>query len=320
MFERLQKKWKVGGLQLALIIATFAIGGSVTGYTGKKIMNVLALQQDWLWTVVYILLITLIWPLAVIVISIPLGQFSFFIEYIRKIGRRIGIVRSRESGVGNPKTPSSLTTHDSRLTNIAIFASGAGSNAQKIIDHLNPNPSPSRLLSGEKGDSKTPNIRVVLIVSNNPEAGVLKIAEKENIPALIIEKERFTRGDAYIKELKEKNIDLIVLAGFLWKIPGSLLKAFPNRIINIHPALLPKYGGKGMYGMAVHEAVIAAKEKESGITIHYADELYDHGKIIFQAKCPVWENDTAESLAQRIHALEHEHYARIIEETLKSEV
>jgi formyltetrahydrofolate-dependent phosphoribosylglycinamide formyltransferase len=297
MFERLQKKWKVGGLQLALIIATFAIGGSLTGYAGKKIMNALAIQQDWLWTVVYILLITIIWPLAVVVISIPLGQFPFFIKYIRKIGGRIGLVGSQESGVSSPKPQSSLTTR------IAIFASGAGSNAQEIINHFRDHHS----------------IKIAIIVCNNPEAGVLKIAAKENIPALIIEKERFFRGDAYIKELTEKNIDLIVLAGFLWKIPDSLLKAFPGKIINIHPALLPKYGGKGMYGQAVHEAVIAAKEKESGISIHYVDELYDHGKIIFQAKCPVLENDTAESLAQRIHALEHEHYARIIEEILRSE-
>jgi formyltetrahydrofolate-dependent phosphoribosylglycinamide formyltransferase len=312
MFERLQKKWKVGGLQLALIIATFAIGGSATGYAGKKIMNVLALQQDWLWTVVYILLITIIWPLAVIVISIPLGQFSFFLKYIRKIGGRIGLVRSSESGVqsrefrvGSPENHTSLLTPDSRLpTNLAIFASGAGSNAQKIIDHFRNHSS----------------VKVIIIVSNNSEAGVLKIAEKEYIPVLILEKEIFFRGDAYIKELKEKKIDFIVLAGFLWKIPESLIKEFPRKIINIHPALLPKYGGKGMYGAAVHEAVIANKEKESGITIHYVDELYDHGKIIFQARCPVLENDTAESLAQRIHALEHEHYAKVIEERLRSEV
>ena len=298
MFERLQKKWKVGGLQLALIIATFAIGGSVTGYAGKKIMNVLAVQQDWLWTVIYILLITVIWPLAVIVISIPFGQFSFFLKYIRKIGGRIGIV-------GSPETKHSLLTQDSRLTTqIAVFASGAGSNAQKIIEHFRNNPV----------------VKIVLMACNNPEAGVLQIAKKENIPALIIEKDQFFRGDAYIKELKEKKIDLIVLAGFLWKIPDSLIKAFPDKIINIHPALLPKYGGKGMYGNAVHEAVIAAKEKESGISIHYVDELYDHGKIIFRATCPVLENDTAGSLAQRIHALEHEYYPKVIEEMLMSEV
>lgn len=190
------------------------------------------------------------------------------------------------------------------MKKIAVFASGAGSNAAKIIEHFKNHVS----------------AKVSVIVCNNPEAGVLKIAAKEKIPALIIERERFIRGDAYIKELKEKKIDLIVLAGFLWKIPGSLIKAFRDKIINIHPALLPKYGGKGMYGSAVHEAVIAAKEKESGISIHYVDELYDHGKIIFQAKCHVLENDTPDSLAQRIHGLEHEHYSKMIEEMLMSDV
>ncbi len=190
------------------------------------------------------------------------------------------------------------------MKKICIFASGAGSNTQKIIDQFRRHPA----------------IKITLIVCNNPQAGVLKIAEKENIPALIIEKEKFLRGDAYIKELKEKKIDLIVLAGFLWKVPDSLIKAFPGKIVNIHPALLPKYGGKGMYGQAVHEAVIAAKEKESGITIHYVDELYDHGKIIFQAKCPVRENDTAGSLAMRIHALEHEHYPQVIEKILTADI
>jgi formyltetrahydrofolate-dependent phosphoribosylglycinamide formyltransferase len=303
MFERLQKKWKVGGLQLALIISTFAIGGSLTGYAGKKIMNSLAVQQDWLWTVIYILLITIIWPLAVLIISIPFGQFSFFIKYIRKIGRRVGIVRSQEPGGGNPEIQTPLTTHASRLTtNLAIFASGAGSNAQKIIDHFRNDPV----------------IKIVLIVCNNPGAGVLQIAKKENIPALIIEKDRFFRGDAYIKEIKEKRIDWIVLAGFLWKLPGILIKEYPGKIINIHPALLPQYAGKGMYGNAVHEAVIAAKEKESGISIHYVDELYDHGKIIFQARCPVLENDDANSLAQRIHELEHGHYPLVIENLLKN--
>jgi phosphoribosylglycinamide formyltransferase-1 len=192
--------------------------------------------------------------------------------------------------------------------NIAIFASGQGSNAQKIIDHF----SLSQTLPELKG-LKKPKVVVSLIVCNNPDAGVLKIAEKENIPFLIIEKEKFFRGNGYVDELREKKIDLIVLAGFLWKIPSLLLRAFPEKIINIHPALLPKYGGKGMYGHRVHEAVLANKEKESGISIHYIDEFYDHGKIIFQTKCPVMENDTADSLAQRIHVLEHENYPAIIE-------
>lgn len=183
---------------------------------------------------------------------------------------------------------------------IAIFASGAGSNAAKIIDRFRDHPS----------------INVSLIVSNKKDAAVLKIAEENKIPALILEKERFFHGDAYIKELKEQKIDLIVLAGFLWKIPSALIQAFPQHIINIHPALLPKHGGKGMYGHFVHQAVLDHQEKQSGITIHYVDEVYDHGKILFQADCPVYENDNAISLALRVAALEHEHYPVIIEKLL----
>ena len=296
MFEKLQKKWKVSGFQLALIIITFALGGSVTGYAGKKIMNSLAVQQDWLWTIIYILLITILWPLAVLIVSIPFGQFPFFLKYIRKIGARIGIVQSTVNS-----TQSTVNSRQSPLANIAIFASGAGSNAQKIIDHFRSHPF----------------ARIALIVCNNPSAGVLAIAKKENIPSLLIQKERFFRGDSYLPELKEKNIGLIVLAGFLWKLPGPLVKEYAGRIINIHPALLPKHGGKGMYGQHVHQSVLSAGEKESGISIHYVDEIYDNGKIIFQSTCPVYENDTVESLANRIHALEHEHYSRVIESVIK---
>ena len=187
-----------------------------------------------------------------------------------------------------------------QIKHIAIFASGAGSNAQKIIDHF------------KKIKNK---IRVVLIVCNNPVAGVLKIAEKENIPALIIERKKFY-DDGYLPELKIYHIDLIVLAGFMWKVPAEVIQSYQNKIINIHPALLPKFGGKNMYGSFVHEAVIKAGEKESGITIHYVDEIYDHGKIIFQAKCRVEEDDTPQSLAEKIHALEHKHYSSIIEKII----
>jgi len=311
MFEGLQKKWKVGGLRLFLIIFTFAIGGSVTGLIAKKIMNSLTIGQDWLWAVIYILLITIIWPLTVLIVSIPFGQFRFFKKYIKKIGTRMGIgssqefrVRSSESEL--PVHDSRLTTHNSQLTTpdsrlptqLAVFASGTGSNTQMIIDYFRNSPS----------------VKVALIVSNNPAAGVLKIAAKENIPALTIEKEKFFRDSGYLDELKEKNIDLIVLAGFLWKLPSALIHAFPKRIINIHPALLPKHGGKGMYGNNVHAAVIASGEKESGITIHYVDEHYDNGDIILQVTCPVLANDTPGSLAERIHALEHGHYPKVIEE------
>ena len=192
-------------------------------------------------------------------------------------------------------SPESAKTLSVRL---AIFASGSGTNTQNLIDYFR----------------NSDTINISLIVSNKADAGVLTIAEKEGIPTLIIEKERFFRGDGYSSELRSYQIDLIVLAGFLWIIPLVLIRAFPDKIINIHPALLPKYGGKGMYGAAVHEAVISAKEKESGISIHFVDEIYDHGRIIFQARCPVAENDSPESLAGKIHALEYAHYPRVIGE------
>lgn len=186
------------------------------------------------------------------------------------------------------------------MKKIAIFASGTGSNAAKIIDHFKNHKS----------------ISVSLIVSNKPEAGVLKIAEQYPIQTLVLEKEKFFRGNAFTDELKTAGIDFIVLAGFLWKIPATLIKAFPNSIINIHPALLPKYGGKGMYGRYVHQAVIDNKETESGITIHIVDEHYDNGDIIFQAKCSVQENDTAISVAAKVQQLEHEHYPNVIEQVV----
>ena len=199
------------------------------------------------------------------------------------------------------------------MKHIAIFASGAGSNAQRIIDHFAAPASPPVPLLTERGEMKSSKIVVSLIVCNNPRAGVLKIAAKENIPVLMVEKEKFFHGDTYIKELQENQIDFIVLAGFLWRIPDTLIKAHPDRIINIHPALLPRHGGKGMYGNKVHEAVIAKGEKESGITIHYVDGQYDNGDIIFQAKCPVLQGDTPDSLAERVHVLEYEHYPKVIE-------
>ena len=186
---------------------------------------------------------------------------------------------------------------------IAIFASGAGSNAQKIIDFFKNHNS----------------IKIALIVCNKPGAGVLKIAEKEQIPAILVEKTAFFSENSCKTELKAHNIDFIVLAGFLWKIPAALLHAYPHQIINIHPALLPAYGGKGMYGDRVHQAVLNNSEAESGITIHYVDDEYDHGATIFQARCPVFQNDTAASLAERIHKLEHQHYARVIARLLENE-
>ncbi len=187
---------------------------------------------------------------------------------------------------------------EKKIPAIAIFASGAGSNAEKIIEYL---------------FLKETVAVVKLIVCNKPDAGVLNIAKKYAIETLLIEKELFFNSDIYISVLKNSHIDFIVLAGFLWKIPVSLIKAYPDKIINIHPALLPKYGGKGMYGNKVHEAVINAGEQESGITIHYVDEFYDHGKIILQTTCTIDAGDTAASLADKIHILEHQNYPLAIE-------
>lgn len=192
--------------------------------------------------------------------------------------------------------------------NIAIFASGAGSNAQKIIQYFTSASLHRR--------ERTPNSRVALIVCNNSKAGILDIARQENTPTLILDKDKFLHGNGYADELKAAGINFIVLAGFLWKLPVSLIKEYPGHIVNIHPALLPQYGGSGMYGRFVHQAVLDNKEKESGITIHYVDELYDHGAIIFQATCPVLENDTADTLAQRVQQLEHAHYPATVESVI----
>lgn len=189
------------------------------------------------------------------------------------------------------------------MIQIAVFASGAGSNAQRIIEHFNT--------------EQHAKARVSLVVCNKPGAGVLSVAEKAGVATLMIERERFFRGDGYVPELAAYNISFVVLAGFLWKVPQTLIEAFPRRIVNIHPALLPKWGGKGMYGAFVHQAVIEAAEKESGITIHYVDEHYDHGDVIFRATCPVTEGDTPEMLAQKVHLLEHRHYPAVIEEIVK---
>lgn len=185
--------------------------------------------------------------------------------------------------------------------NIAIFASGAGSNAKKIIKHFKNNN----------------DINIALIVSNKAQAGVLNIARDHNIETLLINKEQPLNSAGFVSALQNRKIDFIVLAGFLLKVPPVLIQAFPKKIINIHPALLPAYGGKGMYGMHVHEAVISNKEKQSGISIHYVDEIYDHGEIIFQASCSIDPGDTAEILAQKIHQLEHGHYPAVIESLLK---
>jgi len=179
---------------------------------------------------------------------------------------------------------------------LIIFASGAGTNTQAIIDYFKRNSI----------------AKVALIVCNKPDAGVIDIAQNEEIPYLIIDKKTF-HETLIIDQMETCKPSLIVLAGFLWKIPDTIIKAFPNKIINIHPALLPQHGGKGMYGHHVHNAVLNAKQNESGITIHYVNEVYDSGDIILQARCKVYEHDTTNSLAERIHHLEHFYFPRAIE-------
>jgi phosphoribosylglycinamide formyltransferase 1 len=202
----------------------------------------------------------------------------------------------------NEESSLSRPSESQKIQGISIFASGAGSNASRIIDYFR----------------NSTLARVCLVICNKPGAGVIGIAGKEGIPVLIIEKERFFKGDGYLPEIRQAGTNLIVLAGFLWKIPQALIDAYPRRIINIHPALLPKYGGRGMYGQYVHESVLNAGEMESGITIHYIDEHYDNGDILFQTACPVLDTDSPESLANRIHQLEHLHYPLVIDDLLKS--
>ena len=181
--------------------------------------------------------------------------------------------------------------------NIAIFASGSGSNAESIINYF----------------SKKTDIDVSLIVSNKSDAYVLTRAKNHNLDTLILDKAHFNSDKRMLDNLSKYNIDFIILAGFLWLVPAYLVKAFPHRIINIHPALLPDYGGKGMYGKRVHQAVFDNNERTSGMTIHYVDEHYDEGHIIFQEKVELQASDTPDIIAQKVLELEHRHYARIIE-------
>jgi phosphoribosylglycinamide formyltransferase-1 len=181
---------------------------------------------------------------------------------------------------------------------LGIFASGAGTNAEAIMAYFKVHPT----------------IGVALLLSNNPHAGALGRASKFGIPSMIFDRTQFRENGEVLLRLKQAGVTHVVLAGFLWLIPQDILKAFPQRIINIHPALLPKFGGKGMYGSKVHESVIAAGEKETGITIHEVNEHFDEGKVLFQATCQVLPGDNHEAIAQKVHALEHAHFPKVIED------
>ena len=193
------------------------------------------------------------------------------------------------------------------MKHVAIFASGSGTNAQNLIEYFNYGKNRSNKIS--------PDTKVEVVICNKPGAYVLTRAEKLGVPTAVLNKEELTNSTERLFELlKQYSIDYIILAGYLLKIPAELIEMYPDKIINIHPALLPAYGGKGMYGHHVHEAVVAAKEKESGITIHLVDEKYDNGKILFQAKCSIDPTDTPDDVAEKIHHLEQANFPRVVDE------
>ncbi|SFI57185.1 phosphoribosylglycinamide formyltransferase [Olleya namhaensis] len=186
------------------------------------------------------------------------------------------------------------------MKRVVIFASGSGSNAENLIRFF----------------QNRDNASVIQVLTNNPHAKVLDRCKKLKVSGLSFNKTAFTATDDVLNLLKVNQPDLIVLAGFLWKFPENILKHFPNKVINVHPALLPKFGGKGMYGMYVHESVVANKETETGITIHYVNEHYDEGAVIFQAKCEVLASDTALDVAEKIHELEMKHFPEVVNKLL----
>lgn len=184
---------------------------------------------------------------------------------------------------------------------IAIFASGSGSNAQKIMEHF----------------KRSNDIEVSLVLTNNPDSFVLQRADNFEVPSHVFDKKEFYESDKVVTLIKNLNIDLIVLAGFLWLIPENLLTSFPNKIINIHPALLPKFGGKGMYGDRVHHAVLEAKEQESGITIHFVNSEFDEGEIIHQSRFRIEKEDDLKMIKFKVQQLEHHHFPKVIEGLIK---
>jgi formyltetrahydrofolate-dependent phosphoribosylglycinamide formyltransferase len=283
-------------VQFWLIMTTFALGGSLSGYLNKQILNLVFLEKNAAYWLIYPLLLTILWPFSVILVSFLTGQFSFFKGYLGRMWGRLsgGSSSNMESNMRTSLAASSSPIH------VAIFASGAGTNAKKIIEYF---------------ENKPTRIKISLIVCNVPGAGVLDIAKSKGIPTLMINKAEFA-STGYVESLHNADIHFIVLAGFLWKVPEVLVNAYPRGIINIHPALLPNYGGKGMYGSHVHEAVVAAGEKETGITIHWVDAHYDEGDIILQKKCSIDTTDTPATVAQKIHVLEHQYFAPTIEKIL----
>lgn len=292
MFNKLQQKWKVGGIQLFLILCTFAVTGSLTAFISERITNWVGFDENTLfaWKILLRLSILIFgYQFIILAVSFVFGQFRFFWNYEKKILTKMGFIKRKAPKIEAFK--------------LAIFASGKGSNAEKIIQYFD----------------NEQLVKVSMIVCNNPEAGVLDIAKHHNIKTLVIDKKTFAQTEEYVQLLKNEGITHIILAGFLWKVPETMINGYRNKILNIHPALLPNFGGKGMYGDRVHEAVIASGQKETGITIHLVDEHYDNGTTVFQASVPIEDSDTESSIAQKVHSLEHLHYPRVIAEWLGTE-
>lgn len=287
MFRKLQERWGLSTRTFWIVFLAFGLTGTTTAFLTRYVTQWLGMDahSEWYYRLA-VQVFMLLFGYQVILLSYGflLGQWAFFWKYELKLLRKLKIL---------PQPP--------LKTPIAIFASGTGSNALKIMQYFQQHPT----------------ISVDLLVCNKPGAGVIHHAEKYSVPVLLIEKERFFRGDAYIPVLHQHRISCIVLAGFLWKIPAALVAAYPNKMLNIHPALLPKFGGKGMYGEFVHRAVLEAGEQESGISIHLVNEHFDEGEVIFQATCPIEANETPHSLAQKIHQLEHAHFSRVIEQFIQ---
>lgn len=230
--------------------------------------------------------------------------FKFFRDYFLKLGFLDGKAGFNISWLSAGATFKkyrkllALQKNAKNMKNISIWASGNGSNAENIIKYFDNHK----------------NIKIDHIICNNSKAGVIERAQRLNVDCFVFSRKDFSEGNAVLDKVIERKTDYIVLSGFLQMVPANIINKFPNAIINIHPALLPDFGGKGMYGSHVHEAVINSKKSESGITIHLVDEIYDHGKIIFQEKCEINENETPESLAEKIHKLEYKYFPKVIED------
>ena len=283
MFTKLKDKWGLSTQTFWIVFIAFGLTGTTTAFLTRYVTHWLGMDanSEWYYRLgVRLFMLLFGYQVILLTYGFLLGQWAFFWKYELKLLRKLKIL---------PPAP--------LKTPIAIFASGAGSNALKIMQYFEQHPT----------------ISVDLLICNKPGAGVIHHAEKQGVPVLLIEKDRFFRADAYIPVLQQHRISFVVLAGFLWKIPATLIAAYPNKMLNIHPALLPKFGGKGMYGENVHRTVLDSGEKESGISIHLVNEHFDEGKVIFQSSCPIEPNETPHSLAQKVHQLEHAHYPRVIE-------